>query len=466
MKANPLVLTIGLAIAATGIAILFVPGTFESMSMLSRDRRGEAAVRVGNQARLDGDRNPAFLDMLIDLNREYGDSTSEAAAIDDYLAKHPNDLGVLRKAVAYYENMQDNAALTAMLERVVALSKSPADIEKLARIYRLWGQFDKERKLLLANRQAKLSQAMAVRLGEYLLEDNEPGLAIASLEPVVDVPGETRSDARALLFDILVRDGKTAQAAEHAARWVNAGLRPAEQALFVLSLAAAGDDNAARTLASKLPDDPAGRSNLAWELVGEGRLDIARTVVNEWMAHADPATTLKAARLYVEIAGSINEFHSVYQDIHRGLTDGDESGVARAMILTRLLYEIYGYDSIANVRPLLDARQFALQPLLGAALSNEELNPSATRYFLLSTDLARLDPAEALLWAGLAKTNFKVAELADELAARWRSGTLAPALVPFFRETAVRAGMPDPAFGDPRLSSQIFALPGAKGAPG
>ena len=187
MKANPLVLTIGLAIAATGIAILFVPGTFESMSMLSRDRRGEAAVRVGNQARLDGDRDPAFLDMLIDLNREYGDSTSEAAAIDDYLAKHPNDLGVLRKAVAYYENMQDNAALTAMLERVVALSKSPADIEKLARIYRLWGQFDKERKLLLANRQAKLSQAMAVRLGEYLLEDNEPGQAIASLEPVVDV---------------------------------------------------------------------------------------------------------------------------------------------------------------------------------------------------------------------------------------------------------------------------------------
>ncbi len=92
MRANPLAIVIGLAIAAAAASTVFLPGAFESMSMLSRDNRGEAAVAVGNEAREQGDRNPAFLDDLIDLNRRYGDPDSEAAAIEEYLKSHPNDL--------------------------------------------------------------------------------------------------------------------------------------------------------------------------------------------------------------------------------------------------------------------------------------------------------------------------------------------------------------------------------------
>lgn len=452
MKAAPLAIVICLAVAAIAASAFVMPGAFESMTMLSRDQRGEAAVAVGNQARRNGDRDPAFLNKLIDLNREYGDSVSEAAALDDYLMRYPDDLGVLRKAAGFYENMQDIDALTATLEKVAALSKQPADIEKLARLYRAWGEFAAERKLLYAHREATLSQSMAVRLADYLLRDKKPEEAARILERVVDLPGTDRREARTLLFDALVHNGEPDEAGQHAARWVRADLEPSQQAIFVLTLAIAGADDAARSLAGVLPSRPSGSSGLAWMLASEGRIDLARVVVNEWMTDADPQTALKAARLYVDMAGSVNNFGPVYTDIHTGLTSPDKHRTGRAMMMTRIMYERYGYDAIAGVRPLLSGDLLARQPLLAASLANVEKNPSATRYFLFSTDLAHIGLDEAERWTELAKANFGAAELAQELASRWRSGRLAPALMPYFRQVAVRSGQQDPAFAGRRRS--------------
>ncbi len=342
--------------------------------------------------------------------------------------------------------MQHIGALTSVLERIVAISHEPADIEKLARIYRVWGRFDAEKKLLYANRQTMLSQAMAVRLGDYLSRDNKLDEAAAALEPVVDLPGIDRRDARTLLFDVLVRDGRAMEAAQRAAGWVRAGLEPSQQAIFVLTLAAAGADDAARSLAAALPSGPAGRSSLAWMLTSKGRVDLARAVVMQWEADADPGTALKAMRLYVDMASSLNSLRLVHQDLLEGLSSPDEEVAARATMLARAMYERFGYVAIVGIRPLLRPDLLVRQPLFAASLADEEQNPVAKRYFLVKTDLEHLDQDDASRWTSLAETSFTATEIADELGTRWRAGKLAPTLFAFFQTMAVRAGRPDPAF--------------------
>ena len=437
---------IGLAIGAALALPVLVPGTFEAMTMLSRDERGEAAVAVGNRARRQGDADPGLLGKLIDLNRQFGDPDAERSAIEDYLHKYPKDLVVLRKAEAFYEHMQDLSAWIGVLERIVALDENPADIEKLARIYRLWGEFGAERKLLVAHRQVKLSPPIALRLAEYLARDNELAQATEVLKQVVDRPANHRRQARTLLFDVLVRRGQAQEAAKRAANWVKTGLEPSQQSIFVLTLAVAGADTAARELAGALPSQAFGSSSLAWMLGSKGRVDLAREVVHRWQKGARPETVLKATRLYVDIAGSLNSLDLVYRDLEEGLRGEDEAEAARSTTLARVLYEKYGYTAIAGVRSRLTARRLVNEPIFAASLANAEQNPSATRYFLLRADLANVDEDEADRWTSLASIAFTAIELADELAVRWQAGNLSPALFATFQKTAVRAGRPDPAF--------------------
>ena len=442
----PLLLTAGLGTAAMAALPLLMPGRFETMTMLSRDARGEAAVAAGNLAHREGDRDPAFLGDLIDLNRQYGNPAAERAAIEDYLRAHPDDLAVLRKADAFYAHMQDVSAWTGILERLVAVGRDPADIEKLARIYRLWGRFAEERRLLLDHRQAELSPAISVRLAEYLAKDGDLGQAAKVLERVVGLAGADRREARTLLFDVLVRDHQPQEAARRASAWVGNGLEPSQQAIFVLTLAAAGADGAAQTLAASLPATGSQSSSLAWALANRGRVDLARTVVERWQQTADPATAEKAIRLYVDIASSLDSLGLVYRDLHQGLEGTDEAAAARAMIIARVLYEKYSYDAIAGVRPLLTGPRLARQPIFAASLAQAERNPAAVRYFLLQADLSDVDPDDADRWGSLAATAFAPLELADELGSRWRFGRLSLVLLPVWQRAAVEAGRPDPAF--------------------
>ena len=442
----PLLLTAGLGIAAVAALPLLMPGRFETMTMLSRDARGEAAVAAGNRAHREGDRDPAFLGDLIDLNRQYGDPDAERAAIEDYLKAHPDDLAVLRKADTFYAHMQDVSAWTGILERLVAVGGDPADIEKLARIYRLWGRFAEERRLLLDHRHAKLSPAMTVRLAEYLAKDGDFGQAAKILERVVDLPATDRREARTLLFDVLVRDHQPQEAAKRASAWVNHGLEPSQQAVFVLTLAATGADDAARTLAASLPATGSQSSSLAWALANKGRVDLAREVVERWQQAADPDIVQAAITLYVDIASSLDSLDLVYRDLHQGLEGSDEAAAARATILAGILYDRFGYAAIAGVRPQLTGPRLAGQPIFAASLANAEHNPAALRYFLLQADLARVSPDEAERWSSLALAAFGPLELADELASRWRAGRLSLALLPTWQRAAVEAGRPDPAF--------------------
>ncbi|MEE2951839.1 MAG: hypothetical protein VYD57_11385 [Pseudomonadota bacterium] len=439
------------ALAGTGllslVAAFFVaPGPFQSISMLSRDDRGEAAAKLGNSIFSQGEEGDAFLGKLADLNRSFGDPDAQARAIETVLAREPYNEAALRRAVDYYAHRQDTTALVTALRRLVEIEHDPDDVERLARTLRLWGDHDGERALLISNVSVALSPDLSLRQGEFLVREHRLDEAVTVLLRAVETNGTHRWPARRLLFDTFLDLGKVEAASEQAEVWVSAGLGEDRQAELVIRLAGRKETQAARSLAgaahgrAKLPE------TLAWTLGNHGHVDLAREVAMSWSKGRERKDAIRAMRLYGRIAVSLNDLRPLYRDIQSLLASEAQAQREMAVDLASVLYGLKGYQAIAGIRHLLAREPLSSRPLFAASIARSESQTMAIRGFLKLVDVGTLNEDEALEWRDLAKVAFSPDEIATALRRAFRNDDLPPALLPVFREASRQAGFGDPLF--------------------
>ncbi len=447
MKAMPLILTASLAVGGLAAAFLMMPGGAEQIAMLSRDGRYESAAELGNRIHVDGDGNPEVLAQLFDLNDYTGDPQRAREAIDEYLRQRPDDVAMLRHAVAFFASQQDFPAYLRQLERLVARAPRPEDVTTLAALYRSQGRFDDEKRTLLDHRDLKLPSESLERLGRLLGRDGDYAHAAEVLADVAGRAGSSNKAARALLFEMLLKSGQTERAAELATGWAARGLDAATQAVMVVSLSQAGEQGAAEKLAATFPNgrsyDPA---LLAWALNGQRRFDLVKPVLRRWLDFADVAAAKRAATLYVDAAAQAGAMAEMMAELQAILSEPGQPASKAAMAVVAVTYARWGYAAIAPLRQLLTADLLAEQPLFAAGLAVREGNPLAARYFLVETDLSQADDDAADDWYSLAATAFRPLELATDLTLRLRENRLSPAMHPFLQKATVAAKMPDPIF--------------------
>jgi tetratricopeptide (TPR) repeat protein len=439
----PLILTGSLAVGGIGVAVLMLPGGAEQLAMLSRDGRYESAAALGNRIHGDGEGDPEVLAQLFDLNGYTGDPARAREAIDEYLRQRPDDVAMLRHAVAFFAQQQDFAAYLEQLERLVAADGRPAEAAALAALYRTHGRFDDEKRVLVAHRRSPLPPEAAERLGRLLARDGDYAEAAETLAPVSLANGTVRP----LLFEVLMKDGQHARAAEMATGWSARGIEPASHAVMVLMLAQAGEQDAAERLAATFPRnrsyDPA---QLAWALTDQRRFDLVKIVVRHWLAGADRATSARAAGIFVDTAAQAGALGEMIGELQAMLTEPGTPAAKAAMAVVAVSYARWGYQAIAPLRHLLSSELLMQQPLFGASLAMREGNRLAARYFLIETDLSDADEDAADEWYSLAETVFGPLEIAADLTARLHQERLSVAVYPFVQKSALAAGMADPIF--------------------
>lgn len=445
MTLTPARLTLALAAAALGGGWLLMPGTAERLAMLARDGRFEAAMRVGERAVRAGDEDPQVLARLFDINSHEGDPARARAAIFRYLRERPDDLAMWWRAVEFLEEGDDLPGLKEALLTIIEQTRDPAATEKLARLHRLYGEFEAERALLAGARPEQLTPEMGWRAAGLLAQGGEGERAAALVRRLDDAEPAGDTERRLLAFDILSAAGAAGEAGERALRWT--GMDAGERSLLVLQLALAGADEAALRLATAPGSaatglDPAA---LAWTLGTRGHLALAEALIDTAARGATPLLERRMTRLYVDLALRTGSAGHAVARSHALLRDGDPARRARGTLLAATLFERQGYAGIAPLRPLLSGEALAGAPLFAATLSLTERNALAARVFLERVDLAALDETDARLWSTMALELFGPAATADLLDAHRRSGTLPATLLPSYAQAAARAGRFEPA---------------------
>lgn len=451
MKPTPLLVTTGLAIGGIAAAVLLVPQTPEQVAMLVKDGRYESARRIGATIDAQARGDPMLLADLFDLNAHIGDPHRARELIEAYLASRPDDMAMLKEAAEFFRSMQDFEAYLGIKERVVEKLRDPADIERLAALYRSHARFEDERRILYTYRDRALSPAAMGRLGSLLARSGDYAEAARLLEAAIAGAGAADEDDtashRLLLLDSLIADGKAGHAADLAGGWVKQDMiDPATQAVMVMTFANAGHGELAAGLAATAPPgvtrDP---SELVWALGSHRRFDLVKRALAGWLDGADDVLLARGASLYIETVASTGALGEMTADLSAALQRGDASA-RPAMAVAAAAYGRWSYEAIAPLRHLMTGELLATQPLFAADLSLHEGNLVAVRYFLLHADLSDYDDRHAAMWSELAQETLSPSEIAQDLIARWRAGRLSPALYPLLQKTAAASGSTSLAF--------------------
>jgi hypothetical protein len=275
---------------AAGLAM--VPGSREQWTMLVRDGRNEAALRLLDARYQAGERAPDAMLQFYRLLMAAADVPRATHVIERLAAARPGDVETLTLLARHYADTQDRDGEIGALERLYALAPSPRTARELLSLYRLAGDFGHEQDMLrrlLANKMIAANDAE--RYGLMRAAQGDLQGARAALGRFDEIANPERFLGRLALFEVLVRLGETETALAKAVAWMpywrKARIhRPAEAegpAVRLARMMIAADASAARRIlcAAERADAAAPARGALCPLMpadaGEREIDMAAT---------------------------------------------------------------------------------------------------------------------------------------------------------------------------------------------
>src|SRR3954454_10062335 len=143
-------LIIGLSASALAAGVAMVPGEREQWTMLVRDGRNGEAVKALEAQYQAGRRNADAVVHLYRLYMSFAKVEQATRVMQEFAADHADNPEILAMLARHYNDIQDNPAAIATLERLFELAPSTQTAHELLANYRLQGAFASEERLLRA----------------------------------------------------------------------------------------------------------------------------------------------------------------------------------------------------------------------------------------------------------------------------------------------------------------------------
>jgi len=393
-----LIAAIGIAALVTGY--LVVPKGEERATMLARDGLYDAASRELSALPSSGDRAPHILMQYHLLHERQGDRGRALEALEAYISVRPHDIAAREKRAEY---LLHAGQLDRYLDALAGLAAEHPKSDRIAQLlglYRLHGRFDDELSLLRARAgSGYLEYGSLERLGALLAERGDWAAAERWLRVAVQNAPSQESSSRLRLFDVLIEQGRTAEAIRQARIWITEWRSPYLSGKLLLKMAQAGLSNKAAVLARLCVDVmPNAAFEIAAVLTAKGHMSISQQMLAQW-SDRDETPTGDQLRHYVYASVQAGDVQGPFRKLVRLAGRGAEPAT-QARLAEELAYA-YGYAALAPLRTLLSTRVLLARPLFAAELAIFDGNPHLARWFITRVNPAELAPAERPVWLGL-----------------------------------------------------------------
>lgn len=428
-----------LAVLALLGGYLMLPDAEERAAMYLRDNNRSAAI-AELEALVVGKGGEIRLKRLLAGLYEAEGRVADAIEMLRQVAQAtPDDATVWRRLAALYELEGEADRRTASLARAVAHGPDEQTVRRLIDIHRLAGDSRSELAILERFAQTQLlDDGNRERLGSLLHARGRHEAAVRVLAPLDDGHRALADQSRLILFDALVRTGRTKEAAAHAQRWLAAGHLEWHTGEFVLEIVHAAGPEKAFALIEPL----IGRNNREVRAVLDQLIDqrywrIAKTLlarmVEQWF---DPS--LKDLLRYVDYSRRIGDQAGPIGAFARAL-DGGMTLDAQARFAEALAL-VHGPAVLSPFHELFGGAALSRRPVFAAGLALSYGNPMLAQHYLLATDLPALTPTHRQEWIRLAEDLLPVPAIFDRLEALYRTGRLPVDLMDSFQRISARAG--------------------------
>jgi hypothetical protein len=425
---------------------LLLPGFDERLAMLMRaGHEREAAAELEREI-TSGDKRPSILAALgRAYNAEVSGKLGRAIEImETYVSHTPRDPEGFRVLAGLYAAANRPHAMVTAQALLVAVSPARADVARLLGLYRLYGRFDEERKLLLEmQNQPALESADLLRLGELLAAKGERAAAVDVLTRADDMLGPDEEQTRVLLFELLASSGRSSEAARRAKRWLTNWHKPWLAARFVRRLARGSPDQDLDSLAAvAVALHPETKLYLAQILIENGRRASANRLLSldQFQARIEtgPAPAKEDIAAFLDAVRFVDDPNLIWQAFAAALKN--PSAAAARVDLAEALAAQFGYAAISPALSLLPLDALAQKPLFAARLAMQENNPVLARKLLQETDLHKLTPDDQRAWVALMTQSFPNEIVFGVLTSLSARGKLPITLLPAYAALAARLG--------------------------
>ncbi len=258
-----------------------LPGDNERIAMLERDGHSREALTILEQAYQGGDRRYRTLHQMAALHENEGNVARARDLLEQMKVQRPRDAALSKRLAQFYRDTQDSGRRMAALKSEVEVRYSELACRELIASYRLLGDFDGEKGVILTCRQKGYRRPDDLaRLAELLAAEGDSAQASAILRSIDDVKRLKDPRERYQLLAFLLEQDQPKEAERRALRWI----KSAKDDAFAVGII----DVFARS------KNPSSAINLAKE-AGEAGDSIALTIAERLLEQSQTS----AARLYL-----------------------------------------------------------------------------------------------------------------------------------------------------------------------
>jgi tetratricopeptide (TPR) repeat protein len=379
---------------------LLTPRQEEQFSMMMRDGRYSDAADTLKALRDSGDRRAFILPALATAYHGSGQTGRAVETMKFHLESFPQDGEGFHQLSQLYAEMNMPNAMIDALARQYAIKPSKDVFMQLASLYRSFGRYDEERRLLLlAFEETSYPEVThLLRLGESLASAGDNAEAIKALLELDQNLAPDQERGRILLFDLLVAEGRIKEATERAALWIAAWRRPWTAMRLVDRIAASSASQAQMEAFAEQAtmQHPEMRDAIARVLIAKGQISVARRLLRvEQMQSSFVAAKLPSRQAALELLRTIDILDDsalLWWAFSRSLAKPGASD-AQAVISEALAVRV-GVQALAAFRHIISNRTPALEPTLAVRLAIATNNRALARKVLSSIDRRSVEPAE------------------------------------------------------------------------
>lgn len=424
-------------------AWLMAPRRSEMMAIM-RDQSQQVKIIALLEPRLaESPDEPYLLATLARAYREAGDQWRAAELLERYVAQRPADAAAFGQLADLYRAIGDPQRRLERLQQAVALRAPLSRALELAGLYREAGRADDER-ALLADHEEDLTRdsGLLLRLAQLRAAAGDRDGAIRTLmrpavltaaAPAVQPPAE-----RFYLAELLLADGRAAEALHWATRWVAQWHEPWRATQLLRRFVAGAPPEVAGQLADRVAaTHPEIRFYLAAEFRKAGAAAIARRLLAGW-AVANPAPSADEVMGFVAACAAQDAAPLVWAAFAAALARPAPDAVL-GRFLDAIIAE-FGIGALAPFWAALPPTVIAGNPLLGARLALQARQEAVARRLLAALPPASLRPADRRQWFALLAASTPAAERFAILARHQASGTLPGELLGDYLGLALQLG--------------------------
>lgn len=215
----------GITLAACGLLASFalVPRPAEIALLAWKDKQfDEARAGYERQAAL-GDRSPLTTGALSQIYLQYGEVELATRTLESYVRDHPADMGARRRLGIYYQYAQRPRDYLLNLEAISRQRETEADLRELSKGFNFIADYDRQiaaLKRLIERAWAKPKDYLdlaRIEASQGRLRDAAQTMqTLASWHPaMIDL------EAAEFHVQLLIDDGRAAEASERAAQWID-----------------------------------------------------------------------------------------------------------------------------------------------------------------------------------------------------------------------------------------------------